>query len=75
MKHKGDFKIGKRMVGEIHRLFPDKTNEEICTILNVSRQTFWNWNNGSIPGGYFLAKILAYGGDVEYILSGKLSIS
>lgn len=71
MKRTGDIEIGKRMFEEICRVFPDKSFEEIYVIFGTTRNALWYWRNGGTPGGYFLAKIMEFGGDVEYILSGK----
>lgn len=71
MKRKGDIRIGKRMIEEIYRLFPGLTLREIANRLGFNRKQIYEWQGGKTPGGYYLAKILAYGGDVIYILSGK----
>lgn len=71
MKHKADIDIGGRFVDECCRLFPDLTMHSIAKQLGCSRWQLNEWRHGKTPGGYYLAKIHAYGGDVAYILSGK----
>jgi hypothetical protein len=71
MKTKGDIEIGKRFVEELYRLFPNYSNRKIANMLDVDRRMINEWWNGMTPGGIFFAKILYFGGDVEYILIGK----
>lgn len=71
MKRKGDVRIGARFVDECFRLFPGLTMAGIARRLGCNKHQLYEWRYGKTPGGYYLAKILAYGGDVTYILSGK----
>ena len=56
---KGDIEIGIRMA------------EEAEAKMHCDRRTVWNWRNGCVPSGMWLAKLHYCGGDVIYVLTGK----
>jgi hypothetical protein len=71
-KQKGDIEIGHRMVEEIYRVFNSHT--EAITQLGCWKNTISYWQEGGTPGGYMLAKLHYFGGDVIYVLTGKRGV-
>jgi hypothetical protein len=67
-KHKGDIEIGRRMVDELVRIFGTKAKAIRC--LKCGRHNVDYWHDGGTPGGYMLAKLHYFGGDVIYVLTG-----
>lgn len=72
MSHqKGDIEVGKRMVEELYRLFPDKTDKFIALKMARERKMVYEWKNGTTPSSLMLARLHYLGGDVRYVLTGK----
>ena len=68
-KHKGDIEIGYRMIDELVRIFGSQANA--IRQMPCDRHTLDYWKDGGTPGGYMLAKLHSFGGDVLYVLTGK----
>ena len=68
-KRKGDIEIGKRMAEELLRLFGRQS--EIPGRFGCSAKLVYEWAGGITPGGYMLAKLHYFGGDVIYVLTGR----
>lgn len=71
MKHKCDISVGRRMFEELCRLFPNKTNAEVCRILGCDRKSCLYWSKGETPSPIWLQRLHYLGGDVIYVLTGK----
>lgn len=71
MKRKTDIEIGKRFTEELYRIFPGASNRKIAKILKCSPTNIQYWADGKTPSGIYLARIIYYGGDVNYILTGR----
>jgi hypothetical protein len=70
MKEKGAIEIGHRMVAELYRLYPNRTDRSISRMLGVSNHTIADWRNGVTPGGHSLSILAHMGGDVNWVLKG-----
>lgn len=70
-KHKGELGIGERAVEELLNKFPNLTEAQICQRLGTSRKSFWDFKNGSTPGGCLLQRMCFEGCDIKYILTGR----
>lgn len=68
-KQKGDIEIGRRMAQEVCRIFGSPTNA--TQRLKCGKNSVWEWQTGTTPGGLMLAKLHSFGGDVLYVLTGK----
>lgn len=68
-KHKGDIEIGQRMVEEVYRVFGSHNNAIKC--LKCGKNALAYWREGGTPGGFVLARLHYFGGDVLYVLTGK----
>lgn len=68
-KRKGDIEIGYRMISELVRVFGTQANA--IRQMQIDRHTVDYWNTGGTPGGYMLAKLHSWGGDVIYVLTGE----
>lgn len=71
-KHKGDIEIGHRMVEEVYRIFGTYT--KAINGLCCGKAAISYWQEGGTPGGFMLAKLHHFGGDVMYVLTGKRSV-
>ena len=71
-KHKGDIEIGRRMVEEAYRVFGGHNNA--VARLNCGKNAISFWRGGGTPGGFVLARLHYYGGDVIYVLTGKREV-
>lgn len=70
---KADVSIGYRAAEEVNRLVEEKygTHRKLFNRMNLMRGSYYDWECGGTPDGRSLAKLLAAGADVIYILSGK----
>lgn len=70
MKHKPPIEIGYRMVEELYRLFPDKSDRWLARTLGCSPTMITAWKNGVTPSANYLAALLHMGGDISWVLIG-----
>lgn len=70
-KKKTNREIGQRMYCEVYRIFG--TGNRAATMLGVDHSSVIGWGRGVAPSAMFLAKLLKYGGDVIYVLTGERS--
>ena len=68
-KHNGDITIGHRMVEEVYRVFG--SHKEVIKHLGCWNNAISYWGQGGTPGGFTLARLHYFGGDVIYVLTGK----
>ena len=61
--------IGKRMYGELVRMFPTLT--VAAEKMDCTYHAIWTWYTGTGPSAYFLARLAELGGDVMYVLTGR----
>lgn len=66
---KGDIEIGRRAYKEVLRLFPGI--KEATIALGCRHRNIYKWNEGVSPSAKFLARMIAVGADVHYILTGR----
>ena len=71
MKHKAPLEIGYRMIEELYRLYPDKSDKWLARKLCVSPTMISAWKRGVTPSANYLAALLYMGGDVIWILTGR----
>lgn len=70
MKHKSPIEIGYRMVDELYRLYPDKSDRYLARVLGCSPTMITAWKNGVTPSANYLSALFYMGGDVIWILTG-----
>jgi transcriptional regulator with XRE-family HTH domain len=70
MKHKAPVEIGYRMIEELYRLYPNKSDRQLAKMLGVSPTMISAWKAGVTPSANYLATLLHMGGDVIWILTG-----
>lgn len=70
MKHKAPLEIGYRMIEELYRLYPDKSDKWLARMLGVSPTMISAWKRGVTPSANYLAALLHMGGDIQWILIG-----
>lgn len=68
-KQKADIEIGHRMVDELVRVFGSQA--KAIRQMPLERHSVDYWKDGGTPGGYMLAKLHYWGGDVIYVLTGR----
>jgi hypothetical protein len=71
-KHKGDITIGHRMVEEVYRVFD--SHSDAIKRLCCGKNAISHWKDGGTPGGFVLARLHHFGGDVIYVLTGKRGV-
>ena len=71
-KRKGDIEIGRRMAEEVYRVFGGHNNA--IDRLKCGKNAISYWREGGTPGGFVLARLHYFGGDVMYVLTGKRSV-
>lgn len=71
MKHKSPIEIGHRMVEELYRLFPDKSDRYLARMLGCSPTMITAWKNGVTPSANYISTLFFMGGDVIWILTGQ----
>lgn len=64
-----DPSIGKRAYQEVLRLFP--TMNDAFEALECSNYPLYNWAKGAAQSAVYLAKLLEFGADIHWILTGK----
>lgn len=72
MKHKAPVEIGYRMVEELYRLFPDKSDRYIARRVGVSPTMITAWKTGVTPNAHYLTALIHMGGDISWVLTGGI---
>ena len=70
MKHKAPVEIGYRMVDELYRLYPNRSDRWLARKLGCSPTMITAWKAGVTPSANYLNTLLHMGGDVIWILTG-----
>lgn len=70
MKHKAPLEIGYRMIEEMYRLHPNKSDRQLAKMLGVSPTMISAWKTGVTPSANYLVTLLHMGGDIDWILIG-----
>lgn len=70
MKYKAPIEIGCRMVDELYRLYPNKSDRWLSRMLGCSPTMINAWKTGVTPSANYLSTLFYMGGDVIWILTG-----
>lgn len=68
MKHKADIAIGCRCYLFLKRKFGSIGKASLCT--GIAKNTIYGWKDGQAPGGYHLQKLVSFGADPRWLLTG-----
>lgn len=70
MKRKFPVEIGYRMVDELYRLFPNKSDRWIARTVGCSTTMIQAWRSGVTPSAGYIARLIHLGGDEQFVLIG-----